>query len=115
MLQNTSTSEYSLSEAHSNISEEVYPEELIMDSQSLICKTYINGVQVTLEFPEQSDPKAEQEFMSRLKEIYLRKIEIGSRQDKDSALESNSNIDSDMKIHKSVYGGSNTKEDKNHE
>lgn len=32
-------------------------------------------VMVTLEFPEQSDRKAEQEFISRLKAVYLEKIQ----------------------------------------
>ena len=57
------------------------------------------SVVVTLDFPEQSDAKAEQEFIGRLKEIYLRKIEIGAMQEKDSALESNPTLDKEDKNH----------------
>lgn len=57
------------------------------------------SVVVTLDFPEQSDAKAEQEFIGRLKEIYLRKIKVGARQEKDSALESNSTLDKEDKNH----------------
>lgn len=71
-------------------------------------------VHVILEFPEKSDSSAEAEFISRLKEIYLRKIEIGARQVKASALEANPNIDSDMKTHK-LACDSSTREDKSHE
>jgi len=45
-------------------------------------------IQVILEFPEQSDQKAEQEFIARLKEIYLKKIENRAMQKEDSALPS---------------------------
>ncbi len=45
-------------------------------------------IQVSLEFPEQSDQKAEQEFIARLKEIYLKKIEDGAMQKEDFALSS---------------------------
>ncbi len=43
-------------------------------------------IQVILEFPEQSDQKAEQEFIARLKEIYLKKIKNGAMQKEDFAL-----------------------------
>ncbi len=43
---------------------------------------------VILEFPEQSDQKAEQEFIARLKEIYLKKMENGAMQKEDFALPS---------------------------
>lgn len=45
-------------------------------------------VQVTLTFPEQTDTKAEQEFVSRLKTIYLEKIITGAWQTNDLALSS---------------------------
>ncbi len=35
-------------------------------------------IKVMLEFPEQSDQKAEQEFFSRLKEICLQKAGVGT-------------------------------------
>lgn len=51
--------------------------------------TYQNRpVQVTLVFPEQTDTKAEQEFVGRLKTIYLEKIKTGACQKKDWALSS---------------------------
>ncbi len=43
-------------------------------------------IQVILEFPEQSDQKAEHEFIARLKEIYLKKMENGAMQKEDFAL-----------------------------
>ncbi len=45
-------------------------------------------IQVTLEFPEQTDQKAEQEFIARLKEIYLKKVENRAMQKEDFALSS---------------------------
>ncbi len=45
-------------------------------------------IQVTLEFPEQSDRKAEHEFIARLKEIYLKKVENRAMQKEDFALPS---------------------------
>ncbi len=45
-------------------------------------------IQVTLEFPEQTDQKAEHEFIARLKEIYLKKMEDGAMQKEDFALPS---------------------------
>lgn len=43
-------------------------------------------VRVTLKFPPTSDSKAESEFIGRLKEIYLRKIEARVMQSGESAL-----------------------------
>lgn len=54
--------------------------------QSFLCKHKNKEVKVTVEFPVQSNPKAEQEFTSRLKEIYLEKVKNGSMQGKESAL-----------------------------
>lgn len=45
-----------------------------MLSQSFLYKYRNKNVQVTVEFPEQSDTNAEQEFIKRLKELYLKKI-----------------------------------------
>lgn len=45
-------------------------------------------VNVVLEFPKEVDPKAEEEFKCRLKEIYLRKIKFGSMQLEESAVQS---------------------------
>ena len=70
--------------------------------------TYQNKeVRVVLEFPNRTDAKAEDEFISRLKEIYLRKIELGAWQEKESALESNP-------INRNFGSVPSAKEDKNH-
>lgn len=45
-------------------------------------------VKVTLEFPEKSDQKAEQELIGRLKAIYLKKVEVRAVQKEDLALQS---------------------------
>ncbi len=67
--------------------------------------TYQNKkVRVVLEFPKQSDPQAEAEFISRLKEIYLRKIEIGAMQEKESALSSHPGVNSEEKNNKPFCG-----------
>ena len=55
-------------------------------------KVYLSSVyqnkqsKITLEFPEQLDTKAEQEFIDKLKNIYLKKIENGTMQEEYSAL-----------------------------
>ena len=81
-------SAYSISESHNNMDKEVKPKENPMDSKSFICKSKNQEVKVTVEFPTQSDKADEQEFITRLKEIYLRKIKIGYIQQKESALSS---------------------------
>lgn len=43
-------------------------------------------MKVSLEFPEAADGKVIQDFETRLKEIYLRKVEFLSMQKKESAL-----------------------------
>ena len=45
-------------------------------------------VKVILEYLKEVDPKAEEEFRCRLKEIYLRKIKFGSMQVGKSAVQS---------------------------
>lgn len=61
-------------------------------------------IKVVLEFPAESNPRAEQEFMDFLKELYLQKIKPGSMQKATQALES-----------PSIENREDTKEDKNHE
>ncbi|MBQ6887882.1 MAG: hypothetical protein IJN54_10255 [Lachnospiraceae bacterium] len=91
-------SAYSLSESHNNMNKEVNPEEYPMDSQTFICKSKNQEVKVTVEFPTQSNKVAEQEFITRLKEIYLRKIKIGAMQQKESALSSQFTKDKEENI-----------------
>lgn len=65
-------------------------EQEIMKSKQEIqfTKSYRNkNVTIHLEFPSQSDEKATDDFFSRLKEIYLKKLEIKSMQLRDSALQ----------------------------
>ena len=45
-------------------------------------------IKVTLTFPERSDQKAEQEFINRLKAVYLEKVENRAMQKGDLALQS---------------------------
>lgn len=45
-------------------------------------------IKILMEFPQEANWKAEEEFKNRLKEIYLRKINIGSMQSVESALQS---------------------------
>ena len=53
-----------------------------MDMQKETFLTYQKKkVHVVLEFPEQSDKGAEEEFVSRLKEIYLRKVKSRVQQE----------------------------------
>lgn len=59
------------------------------DSKVCLSMTHRNRkINVILEFPEQSDQKAEQEFIARLKEIYLKKFENRAVQKKNFALSS---------------------------
>lgn len=57
-----------------------------MDSYSYITTHKNKQVHVTLEFPKQSNQKAEQEFIFRLKELYLEKIKNGACISGESAL-----------------------------
>lgn len=59
-----------------------------MVTHQFLCKHKNKDVKVTVEFPEQSDLKEEKEFESRLKEIYLRKIESGFIKEKEPVLSS---------------------------
>ena len=84
--------EYGKSQPHnyvkSNQQRDVY---MVSNAENKICQSvkYQNKqVQVTLEFPEQSDQKAEQEFVSRLKTMYLENIKIGAMQKENLALSS---------------------------
>lgn len=57
-----------------------------MPVQAFLCKHKNKTVKVTVEFPEESDPEAEQEFISRFKGIYLEKVKNRFMQEKESAL-----------------------------
>lgn len=45
-----------------------------MLSQSFIYSYQNHKIKVTIEFPQQPDQKAEQDFIGYLKEIYLKKL-----------------------------------------
>ena len=81
-----SVSAYAQAETHNNMNKSSNPEEKLMDSCSYTTTRKNKQVHVTLEFPKQTDQKAEQEFISRLKELYLEKIKKGSCINGDSAL-----------------------------
>ena len=62
---------------------------MVSQAGNKVCLSLIHQnkqVKVTLEFPERSDQKAEQEFISRLKAIYLKKFELKVVQKEDLAL-----------------------------
>lgn len=86
------SAEYGKSKPHnyvkSNRLRDVYM-DLGTENKTVYSLTYQNRqVQVTLAFPEQTDTKAEQDFVSRLKMIYLEKIKTGAWQKNDLALSS---------------------------
>ena len=62
-----------------------------MESYSYTTTHKNKKVNVTLEFPKQTDRKAEQEFIARVKELYLEKVKNGYCIDGDSALLSDKN------------------------
>ena len=56
---------------------------MVMEADNRTCFTMPHGnrrINVTLEFPVQSDEEAEQEFISRLKMLYLEKNDIYAEQ-----------------------------------
>ena len=57
-----------------------------MDSYSYTTTYRNKQVNVIVEFPKQTDQKAEQEFIFRLKELYLEKIKNGACISGESAL-----------------------------
>ena len=57
-----------------------------MDSYSYTTTHKNKQVNITIDFPKQTDQKAEQEFIVRLKELYLEKVKMGSCINGDSAL-----------------------------
>lgn len=86
------SAEYGKSKTHnyvkSNRLRDVYM-ELGAENKIVCSLTYQNRqVQVTLAFPEQTDTKAEQDFVGRLKMLYLEKFKAGACQKKNLALSS---------------------------
>ena len=77
-------SEYRQVKSHSNRNKEAYQGDSQMVTHQFLCKHKNKDVKV----PEQSDLKEEKEFESRLKEIYLRKIESGFIKEKEPVLSS---------------------------
>lgn len=86
------SAEYRKSKSHnyvkSNQQRDVYMVFGVENKIRYSLKYQNRQVQVTLTFPEQTDTKAEQEFVSRLKMIYLEKIKTGAWQKNDLALSS---------------------------
>lgn len=98
------STEYGKSKPHNNVKsdkqKDVY---MALDAENKIVYslTYQNRqVQVTLTFPEQTDTKAEQEFVGRLKTIYLEKIKTGAWQKNDLALSSPTTKEKEGEIEK---------------
>lgn len=64
----------------SNHQRDVY---MVSQTDNKVCLSLMHQskqVKVTLTFPERSDQKAEQEFINRLKAVYLEKVENGAMQ-----------------------------------
>lgn len=86
------SAEYGKSKPHNYVKSDRL-RDVYMDlgtENKIVCSlTYQNRqVQVTLAFPEQTDTKAEQDFVSRLKMVYLEKIKTGAWQKENLALPS---------------------------
>lgn len=85
----TSASEYVQAEGNKiTTSNQNMQEQSNMETMEFMVDYRKKEIKVTLEFPQNTDEQAEQEFISRLKEIYLRKIKFLSMQEKESALHS---------------------------
>lgn len=82
VLQWSYSPEYSLSSEHSNVESkqaESKPNTMEMESYTVKGRKEVEVV-VSVEFPIMADPKAEEGFNELLKSIWMKKIEIGSRQ-----------------------------------
>ncbi len=103
----TSANEYVQAEKNNNVKRSIAEQEQQRVEQVECSSSKNKDIKVTLVFPTTSDSKAETEFISRLKEIYLKKIETEAMQERDGALQSQStNRSVDL---------SNTKEENSHE
>jgi len=67
-------------------SEQSMQEQSNMETMEFMVDYRKKEIKVTVEFPRNTVEQAEQEFISRLKEIYLKKIKVLSMQEKESAL-----------------------------
>lgn len=64
---------------------------MVSQTDNKVCLSLMHQskqVKVTLTFPKRSDQKAEQEFINRLKAVYLEKVENGAMQKGGLALQS---------------------------
>ena len=95
-LKQNKETECGQTEPHNHVNKE---NELAGNMVQYVSENGNQKVVVTLEFPKQSDKKAEQEFIGRLKEIYLKKVKVLSIQEKDSALHCISNERQEDKNH----------------
>lgn len=82
----TSANEYVQAEENSNVKRRIVEQEQKRVEQVECSSNKTKDVKVTLIFPTASDSKAETEFISRLKEIYLKKIEAKAMQEETQAL-----------------------------
>jgi len=83
-----SVSAYTQDETHNNENKSSNLKENQMESYSYRTTHKNKQVNITIEFPKQTDQKAEQEFISRLKELYLEKIKNGTCINEETALTS---------------------------
>lgn len=73
---------------------------MVSQTDNKVCLSLVHQskqVKVTLTFPERSDQKAEQEFINRLKAVYLEKVENGAMQKGGLALQSPTTKDKEGK------------------
>lgn len=82
----TSANEYVQAEKNNNVKRSIAEQEQQRVEQVECSSSKAKDVKVTLVFPTTSDSKAESEFISRLKEIYLKKIEAKAMQEETQAL-----------------------------
>lgn len=82
-----SVGEYRQAEKNKNVERSIEEQELQSVEHIEFKSGKRSDVKVTLVFPAITDKRAETEFIDRLKEIYLKKIETGAMQKEGSALE----------------------------
>ena len=82
----TSANEYVQAETNNNVKRSIAEQEQQRVEQVECSSSKNKDIKVTLVFPTTSDSKAEIEFISRLKEIYLKKIETEAMQEETQAL-----------------------------
>jgi len=80
-------SEYGLSESHKIVKSSLGEREKgLVEQNKIIRESRGKEITVTVEFPTTPNEKAEEEFNNLLKALFLKKFEIGSMQNRETAL-----------------------------